>query len=362
MARHRKNLTIDEHSAPSILEVKPDKVPARNLWVDYAKAIGIILVVFGHVERGVFQADLKINQSMYELADSVIYSFHMPLFFFLSGLFLLASMAKRDSNSLFRSKIDSILYPYVVWSLLQGLIEVALSQYVNGHPTMEAVLSFAWSPRAQFWFLYVLFFTFALSIFVYRRSSHIWCTGVFIGSISFYFLGRLLPDVYLINALSHNFVYFAAGVFASFLLAKSSVIKTTWLVLAAALFIISQWTFHIALGLRYGSNTASANLLLALISISCVVFLALWLARFNLRWLAYLGQNSMTIFLLHILAGSGCRIVLQNIFGITDVGVHLLIGTLGGLLLPLLFYIYCERLGLGILFHPPKFLSFGNQH
>jgi fucose 4-O-acetylase-like acetyltransferase len=336
-----------------------DKVRARNLWVDYARAIGIILVVYGHVERGLFQAGLNINQGIYELTDSVIYSFHMPLFFFLSGLFFLASMAKRDSNSLLRNKVDLILYPYVVWSLFQGMIEVALAPYVNGHPTIGAVLSFVWLPRAQFWFLYVLFFVFALAILVYRRSGLMWCATIFIGSIFLYFFGGLLPDVFLINMLVHNFVYFAAGVFATFLLVKFNSIDSKWLFLLAALFVFSQWLFHVEMGLRYNNGTASEKLLLGLISIGFVAYLARWLTRFDLRWLAYLGQQSMTIYLLHILAGSGSRIILLKVFGVTSVGIHLLIGTLGGLLLPLMFYFGCVRFGLGALFSPPKLLSFG---
>ena len=59
----------------------------RNVWVDYAKAIGIILVVYGHVARGVFNAGLPMDEARFVLVDSIIYSFHMPLFFFLSGLF-----------------------------------------------------------------------------------------------------------------------------------------------------------------------------------------------------------------------------------------------------------------------------------
>ena len=67
----------------------------RNQWVDYAKAIGIILVVYGHVARGLIAAGLPMNQTWYTLVDSIIYSFHMPLFFFLSGLFFYDSLTKR---------------------------------------------------------------------------------------------------------------------------------------------------------------------------------------------------------------------------------------------------------------------------
>ncbi|MBC7755034.1 MAG: acyltransferase family protein [Bdellovibrio sp.] len=59
----------------------------RTLWVDYAKALGIMLVVYGHVTRGLYNAQIPMNENLFKLIDSIIYSFHMPLFFFLSGLF-----------------------------------------------------------------------------------------------------------------------------------------------------------------------------------------------------------------------------------------------------------------------------------
>jgi len=66
----------------------------RNVWVDYAKAIGIILVVYGHVARGVFNAGLPMDEARFVLVDSIIYSFHIPLYFFLSGLFFFDSLQR----------------------------------------------------------------------------------------------------------------------------------------------------------------------------------------------------------------------------------------------------------------------------
>lgn len=332
---------------------------ARNIWVDYAKAIGIILVVYGHVARGVFNAGLINDRGLFKLVDSVIYSFHMPLFFFLSGIFFLASLAKRDSTSFLLGKVDTILYPYVVWSLLQGAVEIVLSHYLNTHTSIRAVLSFAWLPRAQFWFLYALFFILAFAIMLYRRSDYQWSIVVLIGSICLYFAGGYLPGSFIIFILSHYFVYFAAGVAVAFLLQKISGWTVGWLILFASLFVLSQWLFQAVDGGRFYVEAESVKLLLGLIGIGLVVFIAQWLAQYSLPWLAYLGRHSMTIYLVHVLAGSGCRVILQHGMGITDTVIHLLVGTLGGLLLPLLFYRVCSRFGLGLLFKPPELLSVG---
>lgn len=143
----------------------------REAWVDYAKGIGIILVVFGHANRGLYSAGIQLSGSSYLLTDSIIYSFHMPLFFFLSGLFFTQSLDKKGKTSFVISKIDTIVYPYVVWSLLQGMVEVLLSRYTNNPSSLGDVLSLFTHPRAQFWFLYALFMVFVLATLLYSKEN-----------------------------------------------------------------------------------------------------------------------------------------------------------------------------------------------
>ena len=54
-------------------------------WIDAARGVGIILVVIGHTLRGLETANLLSFSSDYGHIDEVIYLFHMPLMFILSG-------------------------------------------------------------------------------------------------------------------------------------------------------------------------------------------------------------------------------------------------------------------------------------
>ncbi|HEX2995384.1 MAG TPA: acyltransferase family protein, partial [Anaerolineales bacterium] len=60
----------------------PKNTETRADWVDYAKGIGIILVVYAHLLSSAYHAGLKIPQDFFAYSDSIVYSFHMPLFFF----------------------------------------------------------------------------------------------------------------------------------------------------------------------------------------------------------------------------------------------------------------------------------------
>lgn len=70
---------------------------AHEAWPDIAKGIGILLVVYGHVARGIEKAGLPIDPVFFKTVDVLIYAFHMPLFFFVSGYLRIPLMADSDS-------------------------------------------------------------------------------------------------------------------------------------------------------------------------------------------------------------------------------------------------------------------------
>lgn len=87
----------------------------RIEWLDYAKGIGIILVIYGHTY-------------VPDLFNVWLCSFHMPLFFILSG-FTFPSYQRYDSKDFLLKKVKSLVIPYVVfvsclvlWKLIQIII------------------------------------------------------------------------------------------------------------------------------------------------------------------------------------------------------------------------------------------------
>ena len=323
----------------------------RTNWVDYAKAIGIILVVYGHVARGIFNAGIEIPEHLYRLTDSVVYSFHMPLFFFLSGLFFYQSFCKRGGVGLTMNKIDTIIYPYVIWSILQGLVEVFLSGYTNGSVELTSVFSL-WEPRAQFWFLYALFFVFVVSCIIFYFLSEKYVVLVFIISCMLYLSFIELPDVKFLSFIANNLVYFTLGMlFTKYRLSKlfSSI---TALFIIMIFFVLSQYIFHMHLGNLY-VDKGYESLLLACISIFFIVSLSIVLAKKQNRFLAYIGASSMAIYLMHILAGSGTRVILSQFLNVDSVLIHVIVGCIAGILLPLLVIKVINFLNIPFVFSAP---------
>jgi len=327
----------------------------RDAWVDYAKAIGILLVAYGHVARGVFNAGIPMDAALYERVDSVIYSFHMPLFFFLSGLFFLQSLRRRGPACLTANKIDTILYPYVLWSLIQGLTEVALSEYTTRSTTLSEVLSL-WDPRVQFWFLYALLLVVLTAILVYRSEARSLLAAVLVASAVAYVYQDRIPSALHSDYVVKNFFFFALGVWFSTVKDQMLRNPAPWAAAGVIAFVAAQYVFHVELGLVYADKGA-ASLLVATVSILAVASVSMFLARTPARWVLAVGGASMAIYVMHILAGSGVRIILARLFGVQDAAVHLMAGCLAGVLLPMLVLRLAARLGVRGLFEAAPRLS-----
>ena len=253
-------------------------------WVDHAKAIGVVLVVYGHVARGVFNAGVAFPPDLFRLSDSVLYTFHMPLFFFLSGLFFQPSLRRHGPAGMIGSKIGTLLWPYLVWSLLQGAIEVLLSSHTNHPITWHEVLAL-WDPRAQFWFLMALFIVFVGATLLQAVLPG-QATGVLLvaGALA-HVLAPASTHESLPAHLADNTVFFALGiVFAG--PRGEAVGRVARLgslpVIAAftAAFALSQQVFHVRLGLHWTDNGV-ATLALGVTSILAVVALAVGVSRWG---------------------------------------------------------------------------------
>lgn len=97
-------------------------------YIDIAKALGIILVVCGHM-GGAYKA---IGLSIYSTKPNEIfplYSFHMPLFIFISGYFYKVKYIL-DIKSQIKKRFYSLVLPYYKWNLFYGIL-VSILIYFN---------------------------------------------------------------------------------------------------------------------------------------------------------------------------------------------------------------------------------------
>lgn len=157
---------------------------------DVARGIGILLVVLGHNDFGVISPFL----------DQFIYSFHVPLFFFLSGYFLNTSIPFLD---FFRKRFHSVLKPYLFTIFLIYFTSISFEkmgfQTAIGRVIKSLYGSTNYIDWGQLWFLPNLF---VVSLYAYifiaivGRLRNRWVTwGLLLATlvISLIFLRAFYP-------------------------------------------------------------------------------------------------------------------------------------------------------------------------
>lgn len=295
-------------------------------WVNIAKGIAIFLVVYGHVIDGL--ADSGYTFASYEVQHGIIYSFHMPLFFFLSGLFF-DNMLKRELLTVIKSRALSLLYPYFLWGIIQGSIMAILSKFTNSGAGWEKVLLLPFDPFGQFWYLYDLFFMILLYLGLYKLVKN--KSTVLIFAIAA-FVATPFMDMWEFSRIFHHFIFLVLGaMFFDF----ESWFEVKKIRIFIVLIIASLCSFWAGLNLLN-------FLIFGLVGTGITVVLAK-IVRNN-RFLELLGIKSLSIYLFHILALAGSRIVLTKFWGFENIPILIVTLTIIGILLPLIVDNVAERL------------------
>jgi len=317
----------------------------RIEWLDTAKGIAIFLVVLGHVLRGL--PDAGANDTRWEgFLDSWIYTFHMPVFFLLSGLFIEGSVAKPFGRFL-DGKLRTIMYPYFVWSVLQELMRAA-----SGAASVGEIWRIVYQPVMQFWFLYVLFLLGLAYVAMRKVRLPAWTFGAL--AIALYILpqfGVNLGTWGVVYMAALNGIYFAAGALAGpdRLMARFEAARTELLILfSVAIYILLGVV--VDAGVQRG---AWVKPLVGFLGIAATLALSNALFRLNLcRFLLGWGRLSLEIFVAHTIFSAGVREFLLRLH-VTNVAVHVIAGVAVGVAGPILLVSVANRLKMRFVFALP---------
>ncbi|MEI8388336.1 MAG: acyltransferase [bacterium] len=315
---------------------------SRLHWVDFAKGLGIILVVYGHVLRGLNSANL-CNGLFFKVSDNLIYGFHMPLFFFLSGIFT-EKWVLKDFKNAFSDKLKFLVYPYFVWSLLQGSFNVLLSKYTNNAITWGTLLNIFYQPIGQFWFLYALFFVFFIYYLLRKKFNLI---QIFMFSLGFYFISPF-TRVQILGNIFKNFLFFVFGILYvtkldyKIVISKLSEIRP--LIITSCLFILANIFYLSVYSVLGPIKLKLVQIPIALIGILFVLSISSHLEKLkSFNFFKYLGMLSVVIYVAHILITASTRIFLMKFLHISNLYIHIAVGTTVGVILPVVFYALIKK-------------------
>ena len=268
----------------------------RHKHIDVVKGIGIILVVLGHT--------YSIPEYLYNL----IYSFHMPLFFILSGL---VYNEKKNTELPFfeflKKKAKSYLVPYYLYALINLVIELLWSKfYLRENVTLSIVSKYVKGiflcsaditnmPNCSpIWFFMCLFIASLVIWFIVKYASKIKWLFCVLFMVTGYLLSICLPFMlpFKLDTVFMAVSFMIIGLYAE---NCDKILKMCFMILA-----IPGIYFAVKNGENVGMNeNAYGNLLMfifAAVSLSLSLIYICEKADFDKTgFLAWIGKNTLPI-------------------------------------------------------------------
>lgn len=164
-------------------------------WLNSAKGIGVILVVFGHL----------LYKSSFKEINHFIYAFHMPMFFLVSGYVQKAALKPR----FLLDKVRRLLLPFLCWTVLSLPVfapKLLAEEGVTWRDVAEdAIYLHAQVSNNPLWFLITLFEAFCLFALFHWALGHpvgqlVFCAAAFGAGYWFY----LNKDIEVLHTFGVN--------------------------------------------------------------------------------------------------------------------------------------------------------------
>lgn len=288
----------------------------RVEYIDIAKGIGILLVALAHADVSLFSPYLH----------QLIYAFHMPLFFFLSGYFFNPNV---PFWTLLKKRFNSILKPYFVTILLIYITSLSFTNMrfatVLGRIAKSMYATGYYIDWVQLWFLPSLFVTSLFTYIFYRivliriDNRYVrWLILLGLQAVAIFFLDRFYP--FSVSLLGKDYELFGLPFSLDLVLLSSffyilgneirkisseNAFGNLWLLFATggglillSLLFKQRIDFNTRIFESFPINTAEAILgILFTLAISKQIDLrTTWLAAA----LKYIGQASLFILIFHV--------------------------------------------------------------
>lgn len=273
-------------------------------YIDVARFIGIYLVVFGHITL----------LHKYSYLSYMIYAFHMPLFFMLSGILHKSQSSKRKSfnNNFYRLIIPFFIYNGVAYLYL--LVVQKTSFQINPND-LYIYLTIQNTISGATWFFIVLFGLKTIAVFLTSKKSYIVASiacFTLLLSVKYFF-----PDaknLFLYKSTLMAFPYFAFGYLIKDKLdiTINATYKIAWILLSVPILYFSTKLGSISIAETTYYNLFF-NFFIAIIgSIAVLFFSQLTISALKCQFIKDMSRGTMIIVGLHFFI---IHQVLPNIFG-----------------------------------------------
>lgn len=240
----------------------------RVTYIDFAKGFAIYLVVLGHI----------IDRVEFSHIYSIIASFHMPLFFFLSGIAM--QYTKCGNYKYVFRKIVNLLCPFITVTALWGGGMISSYWYLPilfSYSITVFINKILWNKSKVICVVFDVLLAFFVSFVLYR-----WHSIRFVYSMAFYFAAYLIP--------------FLCGVFYN--LYKGSMPKIVYFFCLCIVFLVIPFFngfVHHSVYMHILKNIIGISMSLLLLELFQHIDYEYKITKF----VCFVGKNSLSVYLFH---------------------------------------------------------------
>lgn len=276
----------------------------RIEYIDLAKGICILLVVWGHVSENVF---CLTGRGIESSLTSYCTSFRMPLYFFLSGLFF---KAYGGGWNFVIKKLNRLLIPFASFFILSWLVSWVLCEFgLSGDKTFKGFYSllafYTEEPMRDgpIWFLLCLFevnlMYYAIYLLCKEKVAFVVPLVLFIGGVGycFYFEKVLDLPMYIDRAMYFLPFFVVGGLVrkhTNFMYYGENIRNDVWMLF---LCVVAFVALHPQSAFLFSKTNIFTFYVLGVLGTFVVLLLAKILKKIPV--ISYIGRYSIVMLCLH---------------------------------------------------------------
>lgn len=210
-------------------------------WLAVLQGFSMLLVVIGHVDLTNIPCDP--NTPIASAIHKCIYSFHMPLFMFISGWLFYYTCIRKDKGygDVVKSKLKRLGIPFFAFTLSATVFKFAfpslMHRQVTAQELTDTFILFRSNPLGEMWFIVVLFELMLLypvyKLIVVNRLFAI------IGLVVAFVINTYTPSISYFNMgkVTYMLPFFVTGILCCRFEWQKFIGKAWFLVIITALFV-----------------------------------------------------------------------------------------------------------------------------
>lgn len=313
----------------------------KILYISLIQSFAVILVVIGHSLN--FQAEAMPQWAI--LINNIIYSFHMPLFFVLSGFLLAYSLKKREKSffDFVFNKIKRLIIPYIVIATCAYLLKIIFFNKFAYSPAEASIQFYLHSllypsenPNKYLWFLPTLFLILIPSYFFAKNKISAMILLLCSACLHFCCFCTNIK-ILSINSVCLNTIYVAIGI-CLFMYKQTifNIIKKNITTYVIAIFYLILFFIKYKLGIEQKINNISiVSFVIANLGIFLTFSIFIKIEKTNTAIFEPISNYYYQIYLLSWFSQCLLRILYQ--LGYVNYITVAILMTVGGIYFPIIF-------------------------